>query len=491
MIVSGLAQIRGIARAGDTNRAWRMFSGSGLLLSDDPEALSLKGRLLKDRALSGAPAERSILLEEAEGAYLEAARGRRATYPLINAATLAFLNDRPDQARLLARRVLTLLDSGDHEAETRYWLAATAAEAHLLLGDEAASRAALERAMAVAPEAWEDHAATLRQLRQILTRTGLPPTLFDHLRPPPSLYFSGIIGLPEDEAQARRQIGDALDAIRPGAVFGALAAGADILIAELAVERGVELHVVLPTTPDVFRSLSVGAFGGQWMQRFNRLVELAASVEAPHSETDLSDAAVAKGAEIAMGLALRRAKALETQAMALHVGRGSDAPSPSESRWRDRGMPVHTVTLDQSAPRTGRPLPTAVSRAILASVAPFPAVTDSTPPVQQSASGVFLIALDDLGTAMLLADRFLQAAPASGLALEYRTSAPADRIDADDGMAVLLARAAPAGSVCAPWPEAAAMEIRAPQFRFEMAGDVMTAYGEYPVGHYYPTGGAD
>lgn len=142
--------------------------------------------------------------------------------------------------------MLELLESGDHEPETRYWIGATAAEGHLLLGNTEASRTALELAIAAAPEAWEDHAVTLRQFRQILERIGAPGDLFDHLRPPPSLYFSGIIGLPGDENEIREKVGVLLDDIRPGAVFGALAAGSDIVIAEMAQARGARLNIVLP-----------------------------------------------------------------------------------------------------------------------------------------------------------------------------------------------------------------------------------------------------
>jgi TfoX/Sxy family transcriptional regulator of competence genes len=211
MILPILAQIRRVARSGDTVRAWTMFGAAGLLQSRDADALTLKGRLLKDQALRSESAERSALLDEAQQAYLQAASDCRATYPLINAATLALLNNQPADAAELARQVLALLDSGDHVQETRYWLAATAAEAHLLLGNEAASQTALMQAMTAAPDAWEDHAATLRQFHEILTWQGRSTAILDPLRPPPSLYFSGIIGLPENEREAREKIETALD----------------------------------------------------------------------------------------------------------------------------------------------------------------------------------------------------------------------------------------------------------------------------------------
>lgn len=488
MTLAALARIRTVARGGDTLRAWRMFSEAGLLEADEPEVLSLKGRLLKDRALRSDADDRASLLSQAQDAYMQACQGRRATYPLINAATLAFLNGRPDHAARLARDVLLLLDSGDHEPETRYWLAATMAEAHLLLGDEQASRAALARAVAAAPQAWEDHAATLRQFRQILALTGRPAGMFDPLRPPPSLYFSGIIGLPDNEDEARHKIGEALDEIQPGAVYGALAAGADILVAELAIAKGAQLHVVLPTALHVFRDFSVIPFGGEWRRRFDRLVDSAESLEAPDGIASLSEAAIAKGAEIAMGLALRRASAFATRAVALNVGRRSGVYMAADMLWQRRGLPFQCVILDQSMPPRDGLLVTAVNRALLASSSPL-SLPDAFRHLarRHSVNDMFYIELDDLQTAMHLAQAMVSARPERGLGLEYRTvTTGEDGAPGEDALAFILARAAPAGSIWAPWPQAAAMDVHAPEYRFEFAGEITTPNGDCPVAEYYP-----
>lgn len=70
----------------------------GLLASQAPDALSLKGRLLKDRGLRSLGDERRQLLDQAQAAYMQAAGERRATYPLINAATIALLNGKTQEA---------------------------------------------------------------------------------------------------------------------------------------------------------------------------------------------------------------------------------------------------------------------------------------------------------------------------------------------------------------------------------------------------------
>ena len=59
--------------------------------ADDPETLSVYGRLLKDRAAREEGALRDELLNSAIAAYRRASDLSHASYPLINAATLAFL----------------------------------------------------------------------------------------------------------------------------------------------------------------------------------------------------------------------------------------------------------------------------------------------------------------------------------------------------------------------------------------------------------------
>ena len=86
-----LPQILRTARAGSPARAWRMFEEGGWLDAvDDPKALTLKGRLLKDEAKAASGKEQLRLYAEAGEAYRAAAEHVPASYPLINAATLAF-----------------------------------------------------------------------------------------------------------------------------------------------------------------------------------------------------------------------------------------------------------------------------------------------------------------------------------------------------------------------------------------------------------------
>ncbi|HYD36647.1 MAG TPA: tetratricopeptide repeat-containing protein, partial [Allosphingosinicella sp.] len=141
-------------------------------MTDDPAALGVRGRLLKDRALERDGAERRRLYGEAAAAYRSAAALSGSTYPLINAASLSLLSGDETQARTLAGQILRQIEADPDEPETPYYRAATRAEALLLLDREAEARAAFAEAIALAPRAWEDHASTLRQFALILAALG-------------------------------------------------------------------------------------------------------------------------------------------------------------------------------------------------------------------------------------------------------------------------------------------------------------------------------
>ncbi|KKC27509.1 tetratricopeptide repeat-containing protein [Sphingomonas sp. SRS2] len=483
MTLSNLTRIRQIARTGDTLRAWRMFEAAGLLASNHPDALSLRGRLLKDRALKANGEQRSAFFDQAEAAYLQSAGARRATYPLINAATIAFLNGKTDQARLLAEKTLALLESGNHDPETSYWLGATRAEAELLLGRFDAGKATLEAAIASTPSAWEDHAATLGQLRLILEEADRPATLLDHLRPPASLHFSGLIGLAYDDQVARAAINGAFDAIRPGFVFGALAAGADIVVAEIAITHGAQLHVVLPTSIASFREQSVARFGADWSARFDRLIDLAEMVETLADGDALSDAGITLGEEVAMGLTIRRARTLASKAVALRVRRPSDPPFPSETAWRRRGLPFREVMVERSAARSDQPLAPRSRRVILASARPLPPELPLPSGATVAAlAGIAIVQFDSLADAADFAVAALRAMPDNRIGLDYRiVDRGDDQLEEIAGTAALLARAAPAASIYAASPGVLAMDLHAPHLKFEAAGEIVTPIGDIPV----------
>src|SRR4051812_34526139 len=235
-----LLEIAALARAGATEIAWDRLSALPAASSGDAAALTVRGRLLKDRA-SGAGGDRKLqLLRDAARAYGEAAKVSGSTYPMINAATLLRLSGDCEAARQGAQETLLTLAKSPDEPETPYWRAATRAEALLLLDREAEAGAALVEAVALAPRAWEDHAATLRQFALILAEQGREAGWLDPLRPPRSLHFGGHMAFSGERGPTGllREIEDALEQERVGFGYGALAAGADIIVAEALLARG-------------------------------------------------------------------------------------------------------------------------------------------------------------------------------------------------------------------------------------------------------------
>jgi hypothetical protein len=329
-----LRQMLMLARSGATQLAWQRLHADGeAQIAGNPSALTLKGRLLKDQARAAAGSERTTLFAESGAAYAAAAYLRpHDSYPLINAAAMSLFAGNAGSAKTLATMALALIDDGIDAGETPYWREATRAEALLLLDRNAEAEQSLSNAITYAPQAWEDRAATLRQFGLILSARGQSTDWLDPLRPPPMLHYSGILRIAADDKEAETTIHDALRAIAPGAGFGALAAGADIIVAEALLALGADLHIILPCPVDVFREASVSPFGEAWEARFDHVIGEAATVECCFESDALTCAAIRQAEGVAMGMAVGRAGLFETRSRALRIGRLGTEPIAASGR---------------------------------------------------------------------------------------------------------------------------------------------------------------
>lgn len=349
--MASITTITAFVRAGATDHAWRLFRAAGLeMVLDNPDVLILHGRLLKEQSRAANSAtRRRILALDAGKAYADAAALRPATYPLVNAATLALLGGDPALARQRAHAVLDLLEHGT-EPDTPYWQMATKAEALLLMGEVEQAHVALDEGMALAPRAWEDHAVTLRQFREVITMQGGDPSWLDGLRPPRSLHFTGVMQLGADISELADAIDECIATEQIGFGFGALAAGADILVAQRLLAAGAELHLVLPGGLDAFRARSVVPYGA--LDAFEAILAQATSVRSVGNGAVGFDAAIQMADEMAMGLAVMQAEALQSDVLQLVV-----RPDPAT---------VRTSSAAQTWSAAGR------RQHVLACVEPFP-----------------------------------------------------------------------------------------------------------------------
>jgi hypothetical protein len=336
---SSLVSIIALARSGALDRAWQLFQDAGFEnAQNDPRALSVCGRLKKDQAILAAGLDRKRLYRESAASYARAAELSNTTYPRINAATLSLLAGDPENAARLAAQVLAHSEGAGDDLETPYYRAATRAEALLLIGRDHEAEKELASAIDLAPRAYEDHASTLRQFALILSEQSASKAWLDPFRPPRSLHFAGHMMLSPDDRESVAQIRDILSDERVGFGYGALAAGADILIAEALLERSAELHVILPVEQDRFRAVSVGDRNAAWSRRFDAVLDAASSVEIVDQTAERpSTASLQLSAEIAMGRCTMNANMLTSESVQLLLLDGEGAPgSAGSSEWSGR-----------------------------------------------------------------------------------------------------------------------------------------------------------
>jgi hypothetical protein len=465
-----IKSVLALARAGATTRAWGCFAAAGLAeVTKDPAALTLKGRLIKDQARKASGEAAAKLCLQSAKAYADAAALKPDSYPLINAATMSLFAGQPDHMALLAQQVLTMLDSGTGVGETAYWHEATRAEALLLLGQPDDAQAALDKAIVAAPSAWEDRAATLRQLRQIATFRNESCDWLGHYAPPSSLYFKGMIGVASDDLRAAEQAREAVDNAKAGFGYGALAAGADILIAEALVARGSELHVVLPVMSSAFRAQSVAAFGDAWLPRFDRLFEQAASVTIVAAGETLTEAAITLAAQVAKGAAIVNARRLEGVATGLEL---NDSPSSAFDAGREA-----FVSLERSAEVSSAELPVGQMH--------FTLVSDQVGDPQNwapIADGFYIRSASSANAINALLSELESDTPDACRAVDiFANDANADLASTQKARLLRLAQCGPGGTTVASASTALAMLSQFPAISIEPLGELPDAGGAIEI----------
>lgn len=323
-----------LARMGDAQQAMELYQLYGLNRSENAHHRSIAARILKDAAL-GLPEgdDRHTALDAAYAAYAEIYEQSGDAYPGINAASLALLSGRDDEARALASSIIAMKEISNPKD---YYDAATLAEALLinLRIDEAA--AALFMASQLPDANSGAKSSTSRQLRLLAQILELDAdrqrTLLAPISPPTVMHYCGHMFLeqPETEAALRQKIEQFVQNHEVDFAYGSLAAGADILIAETILARGGELHVMMPFVKDDFVAQSIMPAGDGWLERFDRCLEAATSV---HYATEMNyvgdPAQFGYASKVAMGMAKLRAQYLGNEAHQLAIWDGVAATGPA------------------------------------------------------------------------------------------------------------------------------------------------------------------
>ncbi|WP_404711838.1 hypothetical protein [Sphingomonas sp. MMS24-J13] len=346
------------ARGGAIDHAWSMFRAGGFdRLDGDPAALAVKGRLLKEKALRAVGDARARNFADAATAYAEADRIAPQPYTRANVAALSLLAGNVEQGRAMAGDLLAWLERETGIPEKPYYLVAARAEALLVRGDVAGAEQALAEAIEREPAAWEDHAVTLHQMRRIAAAQGLELPWLARFQPPRSLHYAGHLGIGDEGAGPLREAVDQiLRQERIGFAYGALGAGAEIVVAEQVLRAGAELHLILPTDAANFAQQSVTPYGGDWVERFEACLAQATSIRlATRVSGGYEPLAALLAGDWAMGAAVLNAEHLASEPFQLLVideepGRFGDGIGKLGSRWQGTGRGQHIVR----APRTAR-----------------------------------------------------------------------------------------------------------------------------------------
>ena len=385
-----------VARSGATARALQLFSEYRLGERRDYKTEGLYARILKDRALKTMPAERPEALSRAAQAYQVVHDHHGGHWPAVNAATLHLLAGSEDTARHWAAVAVEecMRETAGTDLDG-YFRSASMAEASLVLGDVETATRELWRAGTYDAVGHATRATTRKQLRLVCQANRLDPDILSLIDVPMVIYYAGHIISPpgaagrfpaDQEGRVADQIGQLFDDRKAGFAFGSLAAGADILIAEACRERGIDLHVVLPFDDDEFIETSVRPAGEGWVERFHACLDWCregetrgvASVNHTTEGSFLGDESLfLYGAQFAMGMAVLRARNLDTEARMFAVfdgvrgkGVGTDG---NIALWTGIGLECDIVDLKDGtksrpaarAPVTDAEFPTRHPRAIL------------------------------------------------------------------------------------------------------------------------------
>jgi class 3 adenylate cyclase len=255
-------QAHALTRLGATERANHLLLALYTEGARDEETVGLLARTHKDLwRQADDDDERERQLQQSYKFYEEAYRLSGGYWTGINAATLALLSGRRDDARTLAaavrERCLAELRRIEATGGDRYWTLATLGEAALVSEDWTEAARRYDEASADGRRQLGELASTRRNARLIIEHLGGDPAFIErHLAVPKVAVFARRAAaqqnqtewqVPADrQASVRQVIFERLNELGAGVGYTAVPTPGDTLFLEAMLEAGGETHAVLP-----------------------------------------------------------------------------------------------------------------------------------------------------------------------------------------------------------------------------------------------------
>jgi class 3 adenylate cyclase/tetratricopeptide (TPR) repeat protein len=337
----------------------------------DEETMGLLARAHKDFANRATdPAETTKQWGLAYEIYASAYERTGGYWSGINAATIArYLNDN-EQALALANRVteqcLQELTRGTEDSGELYWLQATLGEAALIRGELSDAIKWYTEAGRGSNGRYGDLASTRRNARLLFKVMDLDPDQQQRIEscfqiPRVAVFAGHMIDQPGRPTprfpnylapQVYEQIAEILRRLDAGIGVASAACGSDILFLEAMLKREGEINIILPFLKEEFIKTSVDLVpGSDWGPRFEVVLEQAAQVIVASENRASGNAMVYEYANLLLdGLAILRAKMLDTELIPLVVWDGGEGDGPGGTssliqHWRAHGVEPEIIDI--------------------------------------------------------------------------------------------------------------------------------------------------
>ena len=265
------------------------------------DALCLIGRLEKDKFFRRSePGTRNqdaadAALVSALEAYHDAYEISGGSFPGINAATLFLLADAKPNSRDIAVKLITSNAADQDE----FWQIATLAEAHLLLEEYDSARHYYQQTVELAGTNYGLLASVKKHLPRIAEKLKIPNDILNMLSGPTIGVFTGHMFDASDRPtprfpiamrdQVAAEIGEIIDASQIKIGYCSAACGGDLIFCREILNRGLELHVILPFADEEFRRTSVVLNGVDESSEYWSIINSASSVSVATDESHLNN----------------------------------------------------------------------------------------------------------------------------------------------------------------------------------------------------------